>query len=435
MSSPPLPLQSRAVASVSSTPTAPEREPPPTPTPRAAAFVFVFITVALDMLALGVMIPVLPKLIIEFEGGNVADAAGAAGLFGFAWAAMQFVFSPLLGAISDRSGRRPVILLSNLGLGLDYLLMALAPSLSWLFAGRLISGITSASFSTAGAYIADVTPEEERAAKFGMLGAAFGLGFVIGPAIGGLLGGISLRLPFYAAAGLSLANALYGFFILPESLPPERRAPFVWSKANPVGSLALLRSHPRLLGLAVVAFLYNVAHDSLPSVFVLYTDYRYHWSERAVGLCLAAVGIASTIVSALLIGPVVKRLGERRALLIGLSFGVAGFAVYGWAPTGGWFLSGIPLVAIWGLSTPAFQALMSRRVGSSEQGRLQGALASMSGITGMIGPLLFTQVFAFGISSRALHLPGAPFWTSSLLLCGSLLVAFLVARDAPKAAD
>jgi len=409
--------------------------PVPTPAPTRAAFLFIFITVALDMLALGVMIPVLPKLIIEFKHGDVAQAAGAAGLFGFSWAAMQFVFSPLLGAVSDRRGRRPVILLSNLGLGLDYLLMALAPSLTWLFVGRLISGITSASYSTAGAYIADVTPEEERAAKFGMLGAAFGLGFVVGPALGGLLGGISLRLPFYAAAGLSLANALYGFFILPESLPPEKRAPFAWSKANPLGSFSLLRSHPRLLGLAVVAFLYHVAHDSLPSVFVLYADYRYHWGERMVGFCLAAVGIASTIVAALLVGPLVKRLGERRALLIGLSFGAVGFGVYGWAPTGGWFLTGIPLLAIWGLAGPSLQALMSRRVEQSAQGRLQGALASMAGITGMIGPLLFTQIFAFGISSKTLYLPGAPFWASSLLLGGSLLVAFLVARDAAPASS
>ncbi len=411
----------------------PEREHGSTKAPSRAAFLFIFITVALDMLALGVMIPVLPKLIIEFEHGNVAEAASAAGLFGFSWAAMQFVFSPLLGAISDRRGRRPVILLSNLGLGLDYLVMALAPSLYWLFVGRLISGITSASFATAGAYVADVTPEEERAAKFGMLGAAFGLGFVVGPALGGLLGGISLRLPFYAAAGLSLANAVYGFFILPESLPPEKRAPFAWSKANPVGSLALLRSHPRLLGLAVVSFLANMAHDSLPSVFVLYTDYRYHWGERMVGFCLAAVGVATTIVAALLVGPLVKRLGERRALLIGLAFGALGFGVYGWAPTGGWFLAGIPLIAIWGLAGPAFQALMSRRVESSEQGRLQGALASMSGITGMIGPVLFTQIFAWGISSKVLHLPGAAFWTSSLLLGASLLVALLVARDSPSA--
>jgi MFS transporter, DHA1 family, tetracycline resistance protein len=421
---------------MSSTPlvSAPDSSSPsPVPAPTRAAFLFIFITVALDMLALGVMIPVLPKLIIEFKRGNVAEAAGAAGLFGFSWAAMQFVFSPLLGAVSDRRGRRPVILLSNLGLGLDYLLMALAPSLVWLFVGRLISGITSASYATAAAYIADVTPEEERAAKFGMLGAAFGLGFVIGPALGGLLGGISLRLPFYTAAGLSLANALYGFFILPESLPPEKRAPFTWSKANPLGSLSLLRSHPRLLGLAVVAFLYHVAHDSLPSVFVLYTDYRYQWGERMVGFCLAAVGISSTIVAAFLVGPLVKRLGERRALLIGLSFGALGFGVYGWAPTGGFFLTGIPMLALWRLAGPSFQALMSRRVEQSAQGRLQGALASMSGVTGMIGPVLFTQIFAFGISSKTLHLPGAAFWASSLLLCGSLLVAFLVTRDSSPA--
>jgi DHA1 family tetracycline resistance protein-like MFS transporter len=409
--------------------TPPSTALPSTRPPTRAAFVFIFITVALDMLALGVMVPVLPKLIVSFEHGDMADAAGVAGLFGFAWAAMQFIFSPVLGALSDRRGRRPVILLSNLGLGLDYLLMAVAPSLTWLFVGRLVSGITSASFSTAGAYIADVTPEDERAAKFGMLGAAFGLGFVVGPALGGLLGGISLRLPFWAAAGLSLTNALYGFFILPESLPREQRAPFAWSKANPFGSLELLRSQPRLLGLAAVAFLYNIAHDSLPSVFVLYTDYRYHWGERMVGFSLAGIGVASTIVSALLVGPLVKRLGERRALLVGLAFGAAGFAVYGLAPTGALFLAGIPFLAIWGLAGPAFQALMSRRVEPSAQGRLQGALGSLAGVTGMLGPLIFTQIFALGISSRGFTLPGAPYLLSALLLGASWLFALLVARD------
>lgn len=409
--------------------------PPPQtarPVTHSVAFLFIFITVALDMLALGVMIPVLPKLIVEFEHGNMANAAGVSGVFGFSWAAMQFAFSPFMGAVSDRRGRRPVILLSNLGMGLDYLLMAVAPSLSWLFVGRLVSGITSANLSTAYAYIADVTPEDERAAKFGMLGAAFGLGFVVGPALGGLLGGISLRLPFWAAAGLSLTNAVYGFFILPESLPLEKRASFSWAKANPFGSFALLRSYPRLLGLALVAFLYNIAHDSLPSVFVLYSDYRYHWGERMVGICLAAVGIASTIVSAVLVGPLVKRLGERAALLVGLAFGVLGFALYGWAPTGAWFLAGIPFLAIWGLAGPAFQALMSRRVEASAQGRLQGALASLSGVTGMIGPLLFTQIFAFGISSSTLHLPGAPYWLASLLLTASLVVALFVGQDGKR---
>ena len=400
--------------------------PLPNPAPTRAAFIFIFITVALDMLALGVMVPVLPKLIVAFKHGDMAGAAGSAGVFGFAWAAMQFIFSPMLGAVSDRSGRRPIILLSNLGLGLDYVLMALAPSLSWLFVGRLISGITSSSFSTAGAYIADVTPEHERAAKFGMLGAAFGLGFVVGPALGGLLGGISLRLPFWAAAALSLTNALYGFFILPESLPRERRAPIVWSKANPLGSLALLRSQRALLGLAAVAFLYNIAHDSLPSVFVLYTDYRYHWGERMVGFALAGIGIASTIVSALFVGPIVKRLGERAALLVGLFFGALGFAIYGLAPTGAWFLTGIPFLAIWGLAGPAFQALMSQRVEATAQGRLQGAVASLAGVTGMLGPLIFTQIFAFGIASSWLHLPGAPYLLSATLLGASLLLALFV---------
>ena len=403
--------------------------PEPTPKPTRAAFVFIFITVALDMLALGVMVPVLPKLIVSFKQGDMAAAAGAAGIFGFAWAAMQFIFSPVLGAVSDRSGRRPVILLSNLGLGLDYVLMALAPSLSWLFVGRLVSGITSSSFSTASAYIADVTPEDERAAKFGMLGAAFGLGFVVGPALGGVLGGINLRLPFWAAAGLSLTNAAYGFFILPESLAPERRAPFVWSKANPLGSLALLRSHRGLLGLTAVAFLYNIAHDSLPSVFVLYTDYRYHWGERMVGFALAGIGIASTVVSALLVGPLVKRLGERWALFVGLAFGALGFGIYGFAPTGTWFLLGIPFLAIWGLAGPAFQALMSRRVEASAQGRLQGAVASLAGVTGMLGPVIFTQIFAFGIASPTLHLPGAPFLLSATLLGLGLLVALFVTAD------
>ena len=403
--------------------------PLPTPAPTRAAFIFIFITVALDMLALGVMVPVLPKLIVAFKHGDMAGAAGSAGVFGFAWAAMQFIFSPMLGAVSDRSGRRPIILLSNLGLGLDYVLMALAPSLSWLFVGRLISGITSSSFSTAGAYIADVTPEHERAAKFGMLGAAFGLGFVVGPAIGGLLGGISLRLPFWAAAALSLTNALYGFFILPESLPRERRAPIVWSKANPLGSLALLRSQRALLSLAAVAFLYNIAHDSLPSVFVLYTDYRYHWGERMVGFALAGIGIASTIVSALFVGPIVERLGERAALLVGLFFGALGFAIYGLAPTGAWFLTGIPFLAIWGLAGPAFQALMSQRVEATAQGRLQGAVASLAGVTGMLGPLIFTQIFAFGIASSWLHLPGAPYLLPATLLGASLLLALFVTAD------
>lgn len=402
--------------------------------PGRAAFAFIFVTVALDMLALGIMAPVLPKLIIAFEGGAMAEAARMTGVFAFVWAAMQFVCAPVLGALSDRFGRRPVILLSNFGLGLDYLVMAVAPTLSWLFLGRVISGITASSFPTAGAYVADVTPPDERAAKFGMLGAAFGLGFIVGPAVGGLLGGIDLRLPFWAAAGLSLINAAYGFFILPESLPRERRAPMRWRQANPVGSLTLLRSHPELLGLAGAAFLYYVAHEALPSLFVLYTDYRYVWSEQQIGLALAVIGVCSTIVAALMVGPIVARLGERRALFAGLVFWALGSVAFALAPTGLIFLVGIPFASLGGLIGPSVQALTSRRVSASEQGRLQGALSSLRGIAMMLGPILFTQVFATGLRYGGRPLSGVAFLLEALLLLASLVVAQRVTRPASSPA-
>ena len=398
--------------------------------PGRAAFAFVFVTVMLDMLALGIMAPVLPKLVVQFEGGNVASAAAITGVFSFAWAAMQFFFSPVQGTVSDRFGRRPVLLASTLGLGLDYVVMALAPSVGWLFLGRVFSGITAASFSTAGAYIADVTPPEKRAAKFGLLGAAFGLGFIVGPAAGGLLGAVSLRLPFWVAAVLSLANFAYGLFILPESLPPGRRARVSWKSANPLGSLALLRSQRGLLGLTASTALYYLAHDALPSMFVLYTVYRYGWSERRIGLVLAGIGVSTTLVSALLVGPAVKRLGERRALLAGLVIGVAGFGTYAGAASQWVFLAGIPLVALWGIAGPAMQALISRRVGASEQGRLQGALSSLRGITGMIGPLAFTQSFAAAIApARAVKLPGTPYWLAAALLAASAVVGAMASRS------
>ena len=409
-----------------------EPSSPVTAAPRRAALAFILITVTLDMLALGVIVPVLPRLVVDFAGGDTARGAEIYGVFGTIWALMQFFFSPIMGSISDRFGRRPVILLSNLGLGLDYIFMALAPTISWLFVGRVISGITSASLSTAYAYIADVTPQEKRAASFGMVGAAFGVGFVVGPAVGGLLGGVDPRLPFWVAAGLSLANACYGWLVLPESLPRERRMGFSWRRANPLGSLVLLRSHPELFGLAVVNFLSNLAHAALPSTFVLYAGYRYGWDAQTVGIMLASVGIASVIVQGGVIGPVVKCIGERAALLVGLLCGASGFAVYGAAPTGTLFLIGVPVVALWGLAGAASQGLMTRRVGVSEQGQLQGANGSVRGITELIGPGLFTQSFAFFIAAGApLHLPGAPFLLASLLLAAALLVAWRVTRPGP----
>jgi DHA1 family tetracycline resistance protein-like MFS transporter len=401
---------------------------------RRAAFAFIFVTVMLDMLALGIIVPVLPRLIVQFEGGDMAKAAMQTGAFGFIFAAMQFFFAPVIGSISDRFGRRPVILLSNFGLGCDYLLMALAPTLSWLFIGRIISGITSASFPTANAYVADVVPADQRAAKLGLLSASFGLGFIVGPAVGGLLGGMGLRYPFYAAGALSIANALYGFFILPESLPADRRSAFHLRKANPLGSLELLRSHPILLGLSAAIFLYYIAHESLPSMFVLYSDYRYHWTEGMTGMALAAVGVCSTIVSAVLITAAIKVLGERRTMFAGLLFGIAGFGVYAAATNTTWFLIGCPLISLWGLSSPPMQALMTRCVGPEDQGKLQGALGSLFGVAGMIGPIVFTQVFASAIGPQW-NLPGAPYWLATLLLIGSLLLATAATSRAPLPAS
>src|ERR1700761_7614669 len=371
--------------------------------PRRAAVAFIFVTVALDMLAMGMIAPVLPPLITQFVGGNAVKGAQYLGLFGTVWAVMQFFFSPLLGSLSDRHGRRPIILLSNIGLGLDYFIMAVSPTLGWLFAGRLVSGVTSASIPTAMAYIADVTPPKKRAEAFGMISAAFGLGFVLGPALGGLLGNYSPGLPFWVAGAMSLVNASYGFFVLPESLAKEFRGRFSWKRANPVGSLTLLRRHRELLGLASVLFLSYLTQQSLMNTWVLYLDYRFNWTNRAVGLSLALVGICSATVGALLVRPAVKLLGDRNTLLVGIGIGWIGFAIFGFAPTGAIFLSGIPIMALWGLCGPPAQGLMTRHVQANEQGQLQGAVQCIRGLTALIGPGLFTFVFAAAIK------PGAPF--------------------------
>ena len=391
---------------------------------RGAAVAFIFVTILLDMLALGLILPILPKLVESFVDNDTASAARIFGLFGTAWALMQFFFSPVLGGLSDRFGRRPVVLLSNFGLALDYVLMALAPSLIWLFVGRVISGITSASISTAFAYIADVTPPERRAAVFGKIGVAFGAGFILGPALGGLLGGMDPRLPFWVAAGLSFANTLYGFLILPESLPRERRSPFRWKSANPIGALRLLRSDRVLAGLSVVNFFAQTAHVVLPSTFVLYATYRYGWDTTTVGLTLAIVGVCSMVVQGAAIGPIVKRLGERRALLFGLGCGVIGFFIYGAAATGPQFWLGIPVMSLWGVSGAAIQALMTQMVAPDRQGQLQGATSSVQSVSQLVGPFLFTLTFAYFIGAEApLQLPGAPFLLASALLLLALVIA------------
>jgi DHA1 family tetracycline resistance protein-like MFS transporter len=391
---------------------------------RNAAVAFIFVTILLDTLALGVVIPILPKLIESFVDNDTANAARIFGLFGTVWALMQFFCSPIVGALSDRFGRRPVVLLSNFGLAMDYVLMALAPSLSWLFIGRVISGITSASISTAFAYIADVTVPEKRAAMFGKIGVAFGAGFILGPALGGLLGGIEPRLPFWVAAGLSFANGLYGLLILPESLPRDRRSPFRWTSANPVGALHLLRTDRVLTGLSIANFFAQLAHVVLPSTFVLYASYRYGWDTTTIGATLALVGVCSMVVQGAAIGPIVKRFGERRALLLGLGCGAAGFLIFGAAPKGALFCLGIPVMALWGVAGAATQALMTRLVSSDHQGQLQGATASVQSVSQLVGPFLFTLTFAYFIGGDApLKLPGAPFLLASLLLLLALAIA------------
>ena len=396
---------------------------------RKAALAFIFFTVLLDILAFGLIIPVLPHLIKQFVGGDIAQATVWHGLFATTFMTMQFFCSPIQGALSDHFGRRPIILLSNFGLGVDFLIMAVAGGLPLLFIGRLLSGITAASFSTANAYIADVTAPEKRAAAFGKLGMAFGLGFTLAPVFGAWLGAINLRLPFYAAASLSLANFCYGYFVLPESLPPERRDRFTWKRANPLGSLKLLRSHPELFGLATAAFLMALAHLVYPTTFVLYADYRFGWDLKMVGWTLLFVGVLSIIVQGGLVGKIVALLGERGSMLFGMACGTLGFALYGLAPTGVWFWAAMPIAALWGVASPASQAIMTRHVSPQEQGRLQGAIGSLGSIAGILGPTLFTRTFATVVNAQ-LHgvWAGVTFMLASALVGLAGLVAWRATR-------
>ena len=391
-----------------------------------AGLAFILITVLMDVLSLGLVIPITAKLVKELAGNNPIDAASYVGWFGTIWACMQFFSSPLMGALSDRFGRRPVLLLSAFGLGIDYIIMALAPNLTWLFIGRILTGITAASFSTASAYIADVTPPDKRSAAYGIYGATFGLGFILGPALGGYLGDIGLRYPFWVAAGLTLANACYGFFVLPESLPKEVRKPFRWSRANPQGSLNLLRSVPGLLPMAISLFTYQLAHSVFSSVFVLYTDSRFKWTPGQVGQALAIVGILNFIVQGALIRPLIGILGERMMVFIGLIGGIIGFTAYGIVDKGEMFMASTVLFCTMGFFSAAIQGLMSKRMDPSTQGQLSGANSSLNGIAGMIGPILFTTVFRTTIDPDGdFYLPGAPFFLAAIVLGIGLLTAFI----------
>ena len=386
------------------------------------------------MLGFGLSAPVLPKLVASFVHNDVHHAALIYGVFGTVFAVMQFAGSPILGALSDQFGRKPVIVVSCAGLGVDYLLMALAPNLSWLFVGRIIAGLTSANAATAGAYIADSAKPEERAHQFGLRGAAFGIGLIVGPALGGVLGGVNPRLPFVVAALLSLANAAFGAFIVPESLAPELRRPFSWRRANPIGALKLLQTHRELIGLSCITLLNTLASAALPAVYVLYTGYRYSWGTRTVGLSLAIVGVFGVLVQALLLKPWAARFGDRNTLIAGLVFGAVGMWVYGLSPTGWIFQIGTPVLMLWGLATVA-QSMMTNFVTSSEQGELQGAIGSLRSLGALAGPGLFTWVFASGINPlrEKLH-PGAPLFVAAGLLGIAAVLAYAtVRRSRPRA--
>lgn len=400
------------------------------PAGRQAAIAFIFVTAALDILSMGIVIPVLPALIEEFAGSN-AQAGVINGVFVALWALMQFVASPVIGSLSDHYGRRPVILVSALGLAADYVLMALAPNLWWLALGRVIAGVTSASFTTVYAYMADITPPEHRARAYGLIGAAFSGGFVAGPLLGGVLGELSPRAPFWFAGALSGIAFLYGAFILPESLPRDRRMAFSWRRANPFGALKLLQSHRELLGLSVVNFLLYFAHHVFSVVYVLYASYRYGWGTWETGALLAVVGGLDMLVQGVLVGPMVKRFGDRTTLVIGLFGGTIGLICMGLAPTGLLFVLAVLPNAFWGLAMPTLQSLTTQRVSESEQGQLQGATMSVASIAGVVSPLFFGVVYSLSIEhgpTRAFS--GTAFIVAALVLLAAAILGLRVARQA-----
>jgi DHA1 family tetracycline resistance protein-like MFS transporter len=378
-------------------------------TRREPAILFIFVTLFLDVFGFGLVIPIMPKLVQELQHGNEAQAAEMVGWLLSLFALMQFVFSPVLGSLSDHFGRRPVILTSLFGSGIDYLLLAWAPTLPWLFLGRLISGITASNFTAAGAYIADVTPPEKRAAGFGMIGAAFGLGFIAGPAASGLLAKYGLRVPFLVSAGVTLLNWLYGALVLPESLSKENRRPFTWASAHPVEALNTLRTWPVVAGLAGALFLVNVAHNIYPSLWVLYTSTRYHWSITEVSLSLALVGLVTAIVQAGLAGKILGCIGERTGMFAGLLVMVLAMTGYGLSPAGWMIYAIIVLGAVNGISNPAAQAIISRSAPANQQGSVQGALNSIGSIASIIAPPIWSKLFAWSIAPGQRFIPGLPF--------------------------
>jgi len=402
------------------------------PAPRSAATVFIFITIVLDVMAMGVTIPVLPRLIQTLGGGGAAGVARAFGLFAAVFAVMQFLAQPIQGALSDRFGRRPIILASNFGLGVDYLVMALAPTLPWLFLGRVISGAAAGSLTAASAYMADISPPDQRAGGFGKIYGAMSIGIVAGPALGGVLSGIDLRAPFWAAAALSLLNAVYGVFVLPESLKPQDRAPVVLSQLNPVGSLLhLVRSYPTILGMVAVVLITSLCWQGVNVLWVIYTTFRYGWTPQDIAILLAVLGGVNFVVQTRLISALVDRFGDRVIALTGMTMTILAMAIDGFARTGLGFWIAVPFMCLGNIGGPAWQSLASNRVSASEQGRLAGAFNGMYAIAGMVAPIGFTALFAFAVGGgKNGFWMGSPFFVATGLLVAGLGLAAWVTRAA-----
>jgi len=381
------------------------------------ALAFIFVTVLIDMIGFGIIIPVMPALIVELTGETLGNAAIWGGRLLVVYAAMQFFFAPIVGNLSDRFGRRPVLIASLVVFGIDYGIMGFAPTLAWLFLGRLLAGIAGASHTSANAYIADVSAPKDRSKNFGLIGAAFGLGFVLGPVIGGLLGEYGSRIPFYAAGALALANATYGFFVLPETLAADQRRPFSLRRANPIGALSEMRRYPIVISLFTVLFLYQIAHDANPSTWSYYTTEKFGWSSREIGFSLGVVGLLFALVQGLLIRAVIPRIGETRAVTAGfvaMAIGFAGFAF----STEGWmlYLFLVPF-SLAGLANPAMRGILSNQVPPNAQGELSGAIASVVSITAIVAPWLMTELFGtFAAKDAPIYFPGAPFLTASVLM-------------------
>jgi DHA1 family tetracycline resistance protein-like MFS transporter len=395
---------------------------------RQPAILFILITALIDSISIGIIIPVFPKLIMSMEQCDEGRAAVVGGWLMFWFAIMQFVMSPILGSLSDRYGRRPVLLLSLFGFGIDFILLAFAPTLTWLFVGRILAGIMGASYTTASAYIADISNDDNRSKHFGMLGAAFGMGFIIGPGVGGLLAQWGVRVPFIACAVLSLVNWMYGYFILPESLPADRRRPFEWRRANPIGAFINISRHKTIIGFLVVFFLLYLGAQAVMTNWQYYTMLKFGWEEKAIGISIMTVGIIVAFVQGVLVRVVNSRIGNSNAMLIGLTLYTLGMAGFGLAPSGTWMMVAILPYCLGGINGPAIQSLMTESVPSNEQGELQGIITSVQSITSIIGPVMMAGIFSHFTTSGNTYFPGAAFITASFLMLIALFIAWLTIR-------